>query len=124
MIISVNSPACIVPWPSSVGYAAARSALYGFHNALSQDLPGTGVAASHVIFGKIDSEYFDNNPGVLEHMPALTAIVPTLTLQKCARILSRLAARPRHAVVYPFILSFFCRFGMIFPALTRWMLRF
>lgn len=124
VVISVNSPACIVPWPSSVGYAASRSALYGFHNALSQDLHGTGVKACHVIFGKIDSEYFENNPGVLEHMPGLTRIVPTLTSEKCARILSRLAARPRHSAVYPFIMSFFCRFGMVFPSLTRWMLRF
>jgi NADP-dependent 3-hydroxy acid dehydrogenase YdfG len=124
VIISVNSPACIVPWPSSVGYAAARCALYGFHNALSQDLPGTGVRACHVVFGKIDSEYFDNNPGVLEHMPGLTRIVPTLTSQKCAKILTGLAARPRHSAIYPLILRFFCGFGIIFPGITRWMLRF
>ena len=57
-IISVNSPACIAAWPSSVGYAATRAALKGFHDALSQDLAATGVNACHVIFGRIDSPYF------------------------------------------------------------------
>lgn len=124
VIISVNSPACIVPWRSSVGYTAARAALRGFHHALSQDLVGTGVACSHVIFGKIDSEYFDNNPGVVEKMPWLTKTIPTLTVEACAEALTHLAIAPRHTAIYPWILRLHCGVGVLFPKLARWLLRF
>ncbi len=64
VIIHVNSPASIFPWPSCVGYAAARWALRGLHMSLRQDLAGTGVTSCHVVFGRVDSAYFDHNPGV------------------------------------------------------------
>jgi short-subunit dehydrogenase len=124
LIISVNSPACIVPWPSSVGYTAARAALRGFHHALSQDLAGSGVACSHVIFGKISSEYFDNNPGVIEKMPWLSKTVPTLSVDASAEALTHLAAYPRHTAIYPWVLRIHCGFGVLFPRLARWLLRF
>ena len=124
VIISVNSPACIVPWPSSVGYTAARAALRGFHHALSQDLAGTGVECSHVIFGKINSEYFTNNPGVAEKMPWLTKTIPTLSVEACAEALVHLAHSPRHSAIYPWILRLHCAFGVVFPRMARWLLRF
>lgn len=123
VIISVNSPACLVPWKSSVGYAAARAALLGFHEALAQDLAGTGVRSCHVIFGKIDSAYFDNNPGVLEKMPMLAKTVPTLTPEACAAHLVRLAARPKHRAVFPWVLRVHAECGRLFPATTRWLAR-
>src|SRR5215469_1890751 len=38
ILVHVNSPASIFPWPSSVGYTAARWALRGLHESLCQDL--------------------------------------------------------------------------------------
>lgn len=124
VIINVNSPACIVPWPSSVGYAAARAALRGFHQALAQDLSGTGVQSCHVIFGKISSDYFDNNPGVAEKIPAISKTIPTMTPDQCATILVKLVDRPRRASIHPWILSVHCGFGVLFPRIARWLLRF
>lgn len=123
VIINVNSPACLVPWPSSVGYAAARAALQGFHEALSQDLSGTGVHSCHAIFGKVDSPYFDNNPGVLDKMPMLAKTIPTLTPEMCAKQLARLADRPRHRIVFPWVLRLHVEFGRLFPGTTRWLAR-
>lgn len=123
VILSVNSPACIVPWPSSVGYTAARAALRGFHHALSQDLAGTEVRSCHVIFGRIDSEYFANNPGTAEKMPALARTIPTLSVEKCAEHLVHLAHYPRHTAIYPAILRLHCAVGVAFPRLARWILR-
>ncbi len=123
-IVNVNSPACVVPWPSSVGYAAARAALKGFHDALSQDLVGTGVSTCHVIFGKIDSEYFAHNPGVADGMPWLTKTIPTLTSEKCAMHLLTIVDKPRHSAIYPWILRTHCAFGVWFPGIARWLLRF
>ena len=124
VIINVNSPACLVPWRSSVGYAAARAALQGFHEALSQDLAGTGVRSCHAIFGKIDSPYFDNNPGVLDKMPMLAKTLPTLSPQACAVQLTKLADRPKHRIVFPWVLRLHVEFGRLFPGTARWMARF
>ena len=123
VIISVNSPACLVPWRSSVGYAAARAALQGFHEALAQDLVGTGVRSCHAIFGKIDSPYFDNNPGVLDKMPLLAKTVPTLTPTDCALQLVKLAEHPKHRIIFPRTLRIHAEFGRLFPGITRWLAR-
>lgn len=124
VIISVNSPACLVPWRSSVGYAAARAALQGFHEALAQDLAGTGVRSCHAILGRVDSPYFENNPGASERMPMLAKTVPTLTLQACALHLTRLAERPKHRIIVPWVLRFHAEFGRFFPGISRWLARF
>ncbi|MFK7745563.1 MAG: SDR family NAD(P)-dependent oxidoreductase [Roseobacter sp.] len=123
VILHVNSPACVFPWKSSVGYAATRAALRGFHMALAQDLVGTGVISSHVIFGKISSPYFDNNPGSAEHMPKLDRLIPTLSPQDCAQILMGLAANPKYEVIHPFMLRAMLRGGALTPRLTRWIAR-
>ena len=124
VIISVNTPACMIAWPSCAGYAAARSALRGFSDALSQDLVGTGLHACNVIFGKIDSPYFENNPGVAEKLPTLDKLIPTLSTDDCAAILKRLARKPRHTAIYPFMLRPNLLTARLFPRFARWLLRF
>ena len=64
VIISINSPACYFAWPSSVGYAAARSAIRGFSEALAQDLVGTGVSACHAVFGKSSNPRYSGRLGI------------------------------------------------------------
>ncbi len=124
VVIHVNSPACIAPWPASVGYSATRAALYGFHRALAQDLVGTGVHSCHVIFGKIASEYFANNEGVEERMPALARTLPVLSPDACADALLQIAQRPRGRAVFPRLLRAHIGFATLFPRLGAWALRF
>jgi len=123
VILHINSPAAILPWPSSAGYTAARAAMRGFHEALAQDLAGTGLRSCHVIFGRIASDYFDNNPGVVEKMPRLAAMIPILSPDYCARKLAQLAEHPRHNAVFPLILSISSRMAVMFPGPARWLLR-
>jgi short-subunit dehydrogenase len=122
-IIHVNSPACFMPLPSAVGYAAARFALRGLHEALSQDLAGSGVRSCHVVFGRIDSEYFEHNPGVLDHMPGIAKTIRTLSVEECARVLADVADRPRTLVLHPFMLRVYYLSNLVAPWLTRWLLR-
>jgi uncharacterized protein len=122
-LIHVNSPACFMPWPSAVGYTASRYALRGLHEALSQDLVGSGVSSCHVVFGRIDSEYFDHNPGVVERIPGIAATVRTLTVEECARILVDVANRPRRLVVHPIMLRFYYWNHLVAPWFVRWLLR-
>jgi len=123
VIIHVNSPACFMPWPSSVGYTASRFALRGLHEALSQDLAGTGVKSCHVVFGRIDSEYFQHNEGVVDKMPAIASTIRTISVEECGRLLVRVAERPRRQVVYPFVLKAYYWSNAVVPWLTRWLLR-
>lgn len=123
-IICVNTPACMIAWPSCAGYAAARAALRGFSDALSQDLVGTGLQACNAIFGKIDSPYFDNNPGVAEKLPSLDKLIPTLSTDDCAAILLRLSRKPQHTAVFPFLLRPNLLMARLFPGFARWLLRF
>ena len=122
-IIHLNSPACLAAWPNSAGYAAARSALLGFHRALAQDLVGTGVHSCHVIFGKIASDYFANNPGVEEQMPTLTRTIPTLSVQDCATALQKVVSRPRGSAIFPWVLRIHCGAAMVLPGLSARLLR-
>ncbi len=124
VILHINSPASIMPWPSSAGYSAARSAVKGLHEALAQDLAGTGVRSCHVIFGQIASEYFDNNPGVLDKIPKAAAMMPVLSTQYCAQKLARLIERPRHSAIFPLMLRLNCAVAAVLPGPVRWLLRF
>jgi short-subunit dehydrogenase len=123
VIIHVNSPASIIPWPSSVGYSAARWALRGLHESLCQDLAGSGVRSCHVIFGKVDSPYFEHNPGVTAKMPKMADTVRTLSTDECGRVLARLAEQPRRELIYPFMLRFYAWNYRLVPALVRWVVR-
>ncbi|MEO0558927.1 MAG: SDR family NAD(P)-dependent oxidoreductase [Bacteroidota bacterium] len=123
ILIHVNSPACFMPWPSSVGYAASRFALRGLHEALLQDLAGTGVKSCHVVFGHIDSPYFESNAIEMEQLPGISETIRTLTVEECATVLADVADRPTVLRVYPFVLRVYYWIHRIAPWLPRWLLR-
>ena len=123
VLIHVNSPAAEMVWPSCTGYAAARFALRGLHEALSQDLAGTGVRSCQVIFGEVSSEYWENNPGSRAYVPKISKTIPVMTPEACARVLLRVAERPRRQVVYPFMLRLYHWNYALAPWLVRWLLR-
>jgi short-subunit dehydrogenase len=123
VFIHVGSPASICTWPSSVGYAATRGALRSMHEALCDDLVGTGVASCHVLFGKVSSAYFDNNPGAEEKIPGIASTVRTIAPEECARVIVRTIERPRRQVVYPFVMRLYMWNHVLFPWSTRWLLR-
>jgi short-subunit dehydrogenase len=118
VLIHVNSPAALFPWPSSVGYASARWALRGFHEALCQDLAGTGVRSCHVVFGRVDSPYFERNAGAAENMPAVSKAIRTLTTDECGRVIARLAERPRRELIHPLMLRLFAMTHRFAPGLV------
>ncbi len=123
IIIHVGSPASIFVWPSCTGYAAARWALRGLHEALCQDLAGTGVRSCHVIFGRVSSTYFVNNPGVEKRMPGIAGTIRTISPEECARVIARVVRRPQRQVLYPFMLQVYYWTYAAFPWITRWLLR-
>jgi len=122
IIVQVNSPAAFFPWPGSVGYAAARWALRGLHESLCQDLVGTGVRSCHVVFGRVNSAYFEHNPGAEARIPRISRTVRILSSDECGRVIARLAEHPRRELLYPFMLRFYGWCHRIAPALVRLLL--
>jgi uncharacterized protein len=122
-VIHINSPAAYFPWPSTVGYSASRWALRGLHEALCQDLAGTGVRSCHVVFGEVVSPYFDHNPGTREKLPRIARTIRKLTTDECGRLIARVAAKPRRDVFAPFLLRVYAWSNRLAPSVVRWLVR-
>lgn len=120
--IHVASPASLIPWPGATAYTASRWALRGFHEALCQDLRGTGLRSSLVYFGEVSSEYFEANPGSHEHIPTLASLIPVSTSERCAEVLVNVVKRPRRVVFFPFALRAMAWFAALAPGPTRWLI--
>lgn len=123
VLIHISSPVSLFTWPSSVGYAAARWAMRGMHEALCDDLYGTGVRSCHLVLGKVSSPYFEHNPGAEERIPKIAKTIPTLTPEESAKIIARLIRRPKRQAVYPFMLRVYYWTYLLFPWATRGLLR-
>lgn len=123
VIVHVGSPGAWAPWPSSVGYAGARWALRGLHEALCADLSGTGVHSCHVLFGKVESAYFDTNENTSARMPGIVRLARTITPDECAEVIVRTARRPRRTVAYPPMARVLLAAHTITPWFTRWLMR-
>jgi len=121
-LVHVGSPASRMPWPGATSYTAVRWALKGLNEALRQDLVGTGVTSSHVVFGEVSSPYFDHNQVAREHLPKIGRLVPVTTPERCAQVILRTVRRPRREVVYPFMLKVMYWLAALSPGPTRWLL--
>jgi len=122
LFVHVGSPASVMPWPGATAYTASRWALRGLHEALCQDLRGTGVRSSLVYFGEVSSEYFEANPGSHEHIPKIGSWMPVSTPERCAEALLKFVRRPKRVVFYPFALRFMAWLAAISPGPTRWLI--
>ncbi|MFW6010194.1 MAG: SDR family NAD(P)-dependent oxidoreductase, partial [Actinomycetota bacterium] len=101
VLVHVGSPAALVPWPSATAYTVSRWALRGLHEALRQDLHGTGVHSSHVVFGEVETTYFDVNPDSYRHRPRLGDLVRTISPWEAAQVIVRTIHRPLPQVLHP-----------------------
>ncbi len=123
VVVHVGSPASVAPWPGATGYTTSRWALRGLHEALRQDLAGTGVASCHVLFGEVESEYFDANPDTREHIPRVGRIIGVIPPERAARTLLRVIERPRAQVFDPPMLAAMQAANRISPRLVALLAR-
>ncbi len=120
-IVNINSPVVRLIWPGAAGYAAARGALQTYTDALRVDLHGTGVRVSSIIAGRVDTPYFEHNPGVLDRAPRAARFIPTVTAEQVADAVVRAVEHNRREVVLPFMLRVFFFVHTLFPRFTEWL---
>ncbi|KOV88916.1 SDR family oxidoreductase [Nocardia sp. NRRL S-836] len=120
-IVNVNSPVSRLPIPGAVGYQSARWALRGLTASLRLDLRGTGVGVSEVVPGKVSSEYFANNPGAEERIPAIARLIPTVTPERVATAIVDAVRKERAEHLFPWQLKAFELSGRLLPGLTSYL---
>jgi short-subunit dehydrogenase len=120
-IVNINSPVARLGWPGAAGYSAARHALHGFTHALRLDLHGTGVGVTSVVPGKVSSEYFDRNPGVLARAPRVARLIATVTPEQVAEAVIGGIRHNRREVVLPAMLRAFFALNAVAPLVTEWL---
>jgi uncharacterized protein len=124
VLVHVGSPASLRPWPSSTAYTVSRWALRGFHEALVQDLHGTGVHSCHVVVAsEVTSGYFEANPDSHQHIPGIGRLLGVATPRECAEVVVRTIHRPRAQVLYPARANVMHVANQLAPGLLRWAAR-
>ncbi len=120
VIVHVGSPVSFAPWPAATAYAVAHAAVRGFHEALRQDLAGTGVHSCHVVFGPVvDDPDDDGRP----RRPRLGRLVRSTSAQRCAEVILDVADGPTARRVHPPSLRRLLRLNRLAPRLGAWLLR-
>jgi uncharacterized protein len=122
VVVNVGSPAAYVPWPGAAGYAMGRWAMRGLSEVLHSELHGTGIRCTNVVPARVESPYFDNNPGFLERVPWFGLLAGTLTPERVADAIVRAATRGRRDVFVPFRLRAFILFARLFPGVSSYVM--
>lgn len=107
VFVHVGSPASLMPWPGATAYAASRWALRGLHEALVQDLHGTGLRSCHVVLGEVTSAYFQTNAGSHERIPAVGRLIPVMSPEAAGALVAGVVRRPRRELIRPWALQLF-----------------
>ncbi|MGB5312014.1 MAG: SDR family NAD(P)-dependent oxidoreductase [Polyangiales bacterium] len=120
-IANVNSPMAYLVIPGATGYAACRCALRGFNDSLRSELRGTGVGVTHLVFGEVTSDYFENNPGSHERIPSIGKIIPVLSPEKTAQYIVRAIAADKDEIVRPLMMKLILVFTRLLPRTSAWL---
>ncbi len=101
-IACVTSPASYLVWPNASAYIAARHALLGFTEALRADVRGKGIDITLVVFGTVETPYWEHNPGSRERVPKSNPILaPILSADEAAEAIFRGVEGRKRRVVKP-----------------------
>ena len=123
-IFQINSPVAVVPWPGAVGYAASRFALRDFTEALRQDLWSTGISVGSLSPTRVHSDYFEANPGSVDRVPRVEALVGTMTPAQVADAVARcLTRRPDRDSFAPWRWAVMAPVARAVPGAIAWLFR-
>ncbi len=118
-IIAMTSVAAWMAWPGATAYTAGRWAMRGFAEALRADLANTHIRTMLVTFAKVQSSYFENNPGSEERVPGVQSMLPVLTPGQAAAAIVQGIKRDQREVAAPLMLRATLIMNALFPSVTR-----
>jgi short-subunit dehydrogenase len=113
-IINLTSDASFLPKGNAIGYTSARYALRGFSESLRAYLAGTGIDVSLAVFGKVNSSYWENNPGSEERVPPPGPFMKILSTDDVAGYLIKMIKNKKRILIKPGI------FKTLFWAFRKW----
>lgn len=118
-IVNVTSLASYLAWPGATAYTGARWALRGFTEALSADLAGTGIHVTLATFAKVDSPYWEHNPGSQERVPSAQSMIRVIDAEEAGEAIIEGIRRNRRRVIRPFMLRVVLWQARYFPRASR-----
>jgi short-subunit dehydrogenase len=118
-IVNMTSYAGFMAFSGATAYIAARTAMVGFHNALSADLYGTKIKTSLVYFAKVKSDYWQNNPGSEERLPSSQSLIPAITVEKAAKAIVNGVRKGKKKIATPFMIFVMNAMLRFTPRITK-----
>jgi short-subunit dehydrogenase len=115
-IVLVTSMDALTPLPPDTPYVAAKCALTGFGEVLRQELRGTGVYATTVLPGRVDTPLLDD-----VEVPWISA---KISPEAVARAIVRAVARRKARVIVPPLANLLYYMNVLSPGLFDWAVRF
>lgn len=118
-IIFIQSPASIQPWKSSTIYSASRWGMHGFAEALKADYYGKNLSIKEVILGKVNSNYFINNPTANKRFPLISRFIPETSLEDASNIIVNSLVSDCDTVIHPPIIKIMKYTYQYFPLVIQ-----
>lgn len=97
LVVTIGSVADHVPLPGNAAYVAAKHGLRGLHNALAKELRGSGVRATLVSPGAVDTDLWD--PVDPDNRPGFTRRAAMLRPEDVAEAVLFVATRADHVTI-------------------------
>ena len=104
-IIFIQSPVSIQPWKSCTAYAISRWGMHGFAEALRMDYYNKKITVKEIIFGKVNTSYFTNNPNTITRLPLISKFIPTLSLQNTSDTIINSFINKKELIIEPFMIK-------------------
>jgi short-subunit dehydrogenase len=118
-IINMASIASLVATPTYSVYAASKFAVRGFTESLRREVGVYGIRVSAIFPGGVKTE-FEEHTGAQRKTGITTPSALQLSAEDVARVVLRVARKPRRMTVIPWPLIFGVWINAILPGLVDW----
>ena len=121
-IVNVTSFAAVIPFSGATGYIAARKAMIGFHEALTADLYRTNIKTSLAYFAKVESSFWEHNPGSEVRLPLAQKMIPIITTEQAAEAIVQGVRKGKRKINTPFMIKVTEFLTYMTPFITRFIM--
>lgn len=121
-IVNMASYPGFMPMAGATAYIASRTAMVGFYKALRADFYHTKLKSTLVYFAKVDSTYWENNPGSEERIPKAQKLIRVITPQQAAEKIVSGVAKEKSKIRAPFMMVFIDFLTYWTPFITRFIM--